>query len=136
MKVHTYAKWLFNYFLKRCSWNHGTIIQTENTFLFHDEAEKNYKLLIRNINSKWKKQDFQHQYQRQVKMCIYLYLFVSWLFVCKVSFVVCIYKHHFLMYKCLPELTKRRSKVQEKNMSCEHALNFDKWKTFPKTISQ
>ena len=29
------------------------------------------------------------------------------------------------------ELIKRRSKVQEKNMSCERALNFDQWKTFP-----
>ena len=28
------------------------------------------------------------------------------------------------------ELIKRRSKVQEKNMSCERALNFDQWKTF------
>ena len=27
-------------------------------------------------------------------------------------------------------LNKRRSKVQEKNMSCERALNFDQWKTF------
>ena len=25
---------------------------------------------------------------------------------------------------------KRRSKVQEKNMSCEHASNFNQWKTF------
>ena len=31
--------------------------------------------------------------------------------------------------KCLLEL-KRRSKVQEKNMSCERGLNFDQWKTF------
>ena len=30
------------------------------------------------------------------------------------------------------ELIKRRSKVQEKNISCERALNFDQWKTFPK----
>ena len=29
--------------------------------------------------------------------------------------------------------TKRRSKVQEKNMSCKLALNFDQWKKFPKT---
>ena len=28
------------------------------------------------------------------------------------------------------ELIKGRSKVQEKNMSCESALNFDRWKTF------
>ena len=32
--------------------------------------------------------------------------------------------------KYLLELIKRRSKVQEKNMSCERALNFDQWKTF------
>ena len=32
--------------------------------------------------------------------------------------------------KYLPELIKRRSKVQEKNMSCERGLNFDQWKTF------
>ena len=30
------------------------------------------------------------------------------------------------------ELIKRRSKVQETNMSCEHALNFNQWKTFSK----
>ena len=35
-----------------------------------------------------------------------------------------------LMYKYLLELTKRRSKVQEKNTSRECALNFDHWKTF------
>ena len=29
--------------------------------------------------------------------------------------------------------TKRRSKVQEKNMSCKRALNFDQWKKFSKT---
>ena len=28
------------------------------------------------------------------------------------------------------QLIKRRSKVQEKIMSCERALNFDQWKTF------
>ena len=30
----------------------------------------------------------------------------------------------------LLEFIKRRSKVQEKNMSCERGLNFDKGKTF------
>ena len=28
------------------------------------------------------------------------------------------------------EINKRGSKVQEKNMSCEHALKFDQWKNF------
>ena len=32
--------------------------------------------------------------------------------------------------KYILELAKRRSKVQEKNMSCERALSFDQWKTF------
>ena len=36
----------------------------------------------------------------------------------------------FMRYKYLLELLKRRSKVQEKNMSCERGLNFDQWKTF------
>ena len=35
-----------------------------------------------------------------------------------------------LIYKYLLELIKRRSKVQENNMPCEHDLNFDQWKTF------
>ena len=35
-----------------------------------------------------------------------------------------------VMRNKLPELIKRRSKVQEKNMSCERTLNFDQWKTF------
>ena len=36
----------------------------------------------------------------------------------------------------LLELFKRRSKVQERNMSCERVLNFEPWKTFPKNVSQ
>ena len=34
------------------------------------------------------------------------------------------------IYKYLLELIKTNSEVQEKNMSCERALNFDQWKTF------
>ena len=34
--------------------------------------------------------------------------------------------------KYLLELIKRSSEVQEKNISCEHAFNFDQWKTFSK----
>ena len=50
-----------------------------------------------------------------------------------VSFGVCIYVQYFLDVmrnqtlnkKYLPELRKRRSKVHEKNISRERALNFD-----------
>ena len=58
---------------------------------------------------------------------VYLFLSVSWL----VSFGVFIYNNISLMYKYLLELVKRRSKVQEKKISCECAVNFDQWKTFP-----
>ena len=62
---------------------------------------------------------FQHQYQR------YLYLFHDW-FPLEFVFVYNI----SLMYKFLLELIKSNSKVQEKNMTCERALNFDQWWTF------
>ena len=51
------------------------------------------------------------------------------------SHEVCIHIQYFFdvvrnKLQLLNLLIKRRSKVQEKNMSCERALNFDQWKTF------
>ena len=63
---------------------------------------------------------FQHQYQRQVKICTYLYLFHDW-FPLEFVFI-------YSVSKCLLELIKRRSIVQEKNS--ERTLNFDQSKTF------
>ena len=68
---------------------------------------------------------------------LFLFIFMSvilWL----VSFGVCIYIQYFFDVKRnkLPELIKKRSKFQEKNMSCERTLNFDQWKTFSKRVSQ
>ena len=74
---------------------------------------------------------YQHQYQKHEKIIA----FSSWL----VSHYVCIYIKYFfglvrnklwttgsetLNTKYL-ELIKRRSKVEENNMSCERGLNFD-----------
>ena len=62
-------------------------------------------------------------------MPVNIFVFISWLF----SHKVFIHIQHFLavVRKKLQTLTiKRRSKVQENNMSCERALNFDQWKTF------
>ena len=58
----------------------------------------------------------------------YLFASISWL----VSFWICIYIKYsiYLMYKYLLELIKRKSNVQEKNMSCERIFNFYQWKTF------
>ena len=68
---------------------------------------------------------------------LFLFIFMSvvlWL----VSFGVWIYIQYFFDVKRnkLPELIKKRSKFQEKNMSCERTLNFDQWKTFSKRVSQ
>ena len=52
-----------------------------------------------------------------------MFVFTSWL----ASHEVCIHIQYFFGV-----LIKRRSKVQEKNMSCKRALNFDQWKTFSK----
>ena len=60
---------------------------------------------------------------------LYLFVFISSF----VSIGVCIYVQYFLDVlrnqtlnkKYLPELLKRRSRVHEKNMSHERALNFD-----------
>ena len=63
-----------------------------------------------------------------------MFVFISW----SVSHEVCgqkqyffgVVKNKFPNTEYLLELIKRRSKVQEKNMPCGLALNFDQWKTF------
>ena len=63
---------------------------------------------------------FQHQYQKQEKMFVLMRNKLHWATASEISTT-----------KYL-ELIKRISKVQEKNMSCERALNFDQLKTFSK----
>ena len=48
------------------------------------------------------------------------------------GFLWSLYLYTVLMYKYLLEIIKRRSKVQEKNMLCERALNFHQWKKISK----
>ena len=61
-----------------------------------------------------------------------MFSFILWL----VSHEVCFYSHAIFLWHGQKqtlntvELIKRKSKVQE-NMSCEFALNFEQWKTFP-----
>ena len=57
-----------------------------------------------------------------------VFLFIFYFCYLRLVFIgVCIYIQNFFdaVRNKLPELIKRRSKVQEKNMSCERALNFD-----------
>ena len=59
-----------------------------------------------------------------------------------ISFLWSLYSHTRFLWcsekktpntKYLLELIKRRSKVQENNISCERALNFNQWKSFCET---
>ena len=83
-------------------------------------------MFLGSFNFTLKNRFFQHQYQKQEKIFVLRQYF----------FGVMRNKLHWTTAsetsntKYL-ELIKRRSKVQEKNMSCERALNFDQWKTFP-----
>ena len=63
-------------------------------------------------------------WKKQVKTVV----FISRL----VSFEICVCRYNIFVTCDLFELIKRRSKVQEKNMSCKRGLNFDRWKTFSK----
>ena len=96
------------------------------------ETEKKQKLLIRNFNfilkSKWK--CLFLFYERKKWKC--LFLFHDWFpleFVLRYNISVTWWEINSKQQN-LFELIKRRSKVQEKNMSCERDLNFDQWKTF------
>ena len=79
-----------------------------------------------NFNFTFKNRIFQHQYQKLVKM----FVFISWL----VSFGVCIHIQYFFDVVRL-ELIERKSKVEEKNVMWT-CFKFWPIKNFPKTISQ
>ena len=83
-------------------------------------------MLIGSFNSSF----LHHQYQRQVKMYVSLFLSHVWL---PLEFVFT-YNTSLMRWeinnKYLMELIKRRSKVKEKIISCWRALNFDQLKTF------
>ena len=68
----------------------------------------------------------------------------TFIFIC-ISLMICFFWNMYLYSeflwcsengtpsnKYLLDLLKRRSKLQEENMSCERALNFDQWKAFLK----
>ena len=70
---------------------------------------------------------FQHQYQKQVHDRYFMIGF-PWSLYSYTRFLWCSEK--WTPITKYPELIERRSKVQEKNMSCGHTLNFDQLKTF------
>ena len=96
--------------------------------------QKNYKLLIRNFNSTWKKAGFFNinitDKWKCISLCFYLMIGFFWRLYLYTVFLWCSEKKT-PNNKYLLVVIKRRLKVQEKNMSCERAFNFDQWKTCP-----
>ena len=90
--------------------------------------------MIRDFNSSLKKkQDFSTSISETSENVENVCFFISFLlFRDWFALEFCIYIQDFfdVVRNKLPDLIKRRSKVQEKNMSCERALDFDQWKTF------
>ena len=90
--------------------------------------------MTRDFNSSLKKkQDFSTSISETSENVKNVCLFISFLlFRGWFALEFCIYIQDFfdVVRNKLPDLIKRRSKVQEKNMSCERALDFDQWKTF------
>ena len=75
---------------------------------------------------------FQQQYQGWVKMCIYLSIYI-YIYICfMIGFPWSLYSYTVFLWciEIYKSLSKENHKIQEKNMSCQHALNFDQWKTF------
>ena len=84
-------------------------------------------MFIQNFNLHLKKPGFFN-----INICIKMFVFISWL----VFFGVRIHMQYFsnvvrnqLQTVNRANQKKIKSKVQEKNISCERALNFDQWKT-------
>ena len=92
------------------------------------ENDKNKKLFVISINFTLKNSVFS------ISKC--LFLFYDWFLSHEVSiYIQCFFgvvrniSFRTASTKFKLKLTKRRSKVQEKKLSCELALNFDQWKT-------
>ena len=85
--------------------------------------------MIRDFNSSLKKkQDFSTSISETSENVENVCFFISFLlFRDWFALEFCIYIQDFfdVVRNKLPDLIKRRSKVQEKNMSCERALDFD-----------
>ena len=94
--------------LKMCSWNWGKL------------------KYIRSLNFTFKNRLFQHQYQKQVKMFVFTVWLVSHEVRIHISYYFSVVRNKLHKYIQI----KRTSKVQEKNMSFQRALNFDQWKIF------
>ena len=82
-------------------------------------------MLIMDFNSSLKKKDFSTLLSETSENVCF---FISVSVISRLVYSgVCIYRQNFfdVVRNKLLELIKRRSKVQEKNMSCELAFNFE-----------
>ena len=97
------------------------------------KTEKEKKLYIRSFNFPLKSSFFQHEYQKKVKLLVFLF-HVQFLYnefcICMEYFFGVVRNISFRTWstKYVLQLTKGRSKNQQRNMSYERALNFSHWK--------
>ena len=99
-----------------------------------------YKLTFipKEFNFSLKNRSLWHQYQKQWKMFFFYFMVCFPLSLYSPAYNISLVWWEIKFWKTASEtwnakyleLIKRWSKVQEKNMSCEGALNFDHWKTF------
>ena len=99
-----------------------------------------YKLTFipKEFNFSLKNRSLWHQYQKQWKMFVFYFMVCFPLSLYSPAYNISLVWWDIKFWKTASEtsntkyleLIKRWSKVQEKNMSCEGALNFDQWKTF------
>ena len=106
---------IFNYFQIMCSWKWEKLKVFDKELTLHEKKIGFFNVSIRD---KWK----------CISICISLMIGLLWR--------VCNYIQYFFhVVRNTPnnkhslELIKRRSKVQERNITWERALNFDQWKT-------
>ena len=101
-------------------------------------ASENVFIKIIDKENYVKKIDF---FNINIRNKVEMFSFIPWL----VSREVWIHSHTIFLWhgekrtlntKCLLELIKRRSKVQQTNMSCGHASNVDPWKTFSENYNE
>ena len=102
-----------------CFWN--CVHETEKIKIVHTEFWLYVKEISENLCFYFMKETSENS-------CFYFMIGFPWILYLDTIFLWCDEKKTS-NNKCLLELIKRKSKDQEKNMSCECDLNFDQWKT-------
>ena len=116
---------------KKLCWN-LFLIQSIKKFLWAPILRNICKRFLLKIKNCWSGifncLFFQHQYQRQVKMYVSLFIYYDWFlseFVFTYNISLRWWEINSKQWICI-KVNQKKIKVQGKKILCEHALNFDK----------